>query len=197
MARRRYNKRAAQREQTIAIAILAAVLLMAWLGSVSEAAVALWVGLATCIIAIGTGIYYYFVYRRMQAYQVGLRQLQIDDVDAMSGVEFEKYVADLFRRQGYRFEATALSGDLGVDLIILKDGVRTAVQIKRYSKPVNQAAIREAVAGMKHYRCTQSMVVTNSRFTKLAVQLAQSNNCELIDRGKLIAMIAALQESSR
>lgn len=139
---------------------------------------------------LGAAIYYYFIYRKLQTYHAGLRQLQIDDIDSMTGVEFEKYVADLFRRHGYLFETTALSGDLGVDLIVVKDGIRTAVQIKRYSKPVNQAAIREAVAGMQHYKCTQAMVVTNSRFTKLAVTLAASNHCELIDRTRLINMIA-------
>lgn len=192
MARGRYSKRAQQRELAVTLGVLAALAILAGIGSASQPVVFSLIVLITCMVVLGAAWYYYFVYRRTLAYQAGLRQLQIDDVDNMSGVEFEKYVADLFRRQGYTFETTALSGDLGVDLIIIKDGVRTAVQTKRYSKPVNQAAIREAVAGMKHYKCTQAMVVTNNYFTKLATQLAKDNNCELIDRDKLVQTISSL-----
>lgn len=193
MARRKYyGKRAQQRELNILLVGLTIIVVLVWFGSVSQSTLFMISLLVICLAALGAAAYYYLVYRKTLTYQAGVRQLQIDEVDSMGGVEFEKYVADLFRRQGYLFETTALSGDLGVDLIIIKDGVRTAVQTKRYSKPVNQAAIREAVAGMKHYKCTQSMVVTNSRFTKLAVQLAKSNNCELIDRDKLIGIINSL-----
>lgn len=192
MARRKYGKRAQERELNITVVSLAVLVIIIGLGSVSESRLFSLIILIACAVVLGVIAYYHFVYRRTLAYQAGLRQLHIDDVDTMSGVGFEKYIADLFRRQGYLFETTALSGDLGVDLIIIKDGVRTAIQTKRYSKPVNQAAIREAVAGMKYYKCSQSMVVTNNKFTKLAVQLAQSNNCELIDRDKLAGMISGL-----
>lgn len=193
MARRRYGKKAQQRELNIILVGLAVIALFAWLGSAPQSTLLLLTIVIIFLVVLGAGVYYYFVYRRTLAYQAGLRQLQIDDVDNMSGVEFEKYVADLFRRQGYMFETTALSGDLGVDLIIIKDGVRTAVQTKRYSKPVNQAAIREAVAGMQYYKCTQAMVVTNNYFTKLAIQLAKSNSCELVDRDKLVEIIQRLR----
>ena len=127
-------------------------------------------------------------------YRKGLRQLRLDDVDTMSGMKFEEYVAELFRQQGYKIQTTALSGDYGIDLITIKDGIRTAIQIKRYSKRVNQTAVREAVAGMKHYKCSQSMVVTNSDFTKFAVDLAKTNECILVDREGLIEMIAAREK---
>lgn len=193
MARRKYyGKKAQQRELRIILAALGLIIIVAWIGSVPQSALFLLIIFISCLVILGALAYYYFVYRRTLAYQAGLRQLQIDDVDNMGGVEFEKYIADLFRRQGYMFETTALSGDLGVDLIIIKDSVRTAVQTKRYSKPVDQAAVREAVAGMKHYRCSQSMVVTNNYFTKLAVQLAKDNSCELVNRDKLIEMISEL-----
>lgn len=143
------------------------------------------------IITLLSISFYYFSYRKQMIYREGLRQLRLDEVDAMSGVKFEEYVAELFRQQGYKIQTTALSGDYGIDLITIKDGIRTAIQIKRYSRRVNQTAVREAVAGMKRYKCSQSMVVTNSDFTKFAVDLAKTNECILVDREKLIEMIAA------
>ncbi len=194
MARRRYSKKSQQRELHFIHIALGAVVILLGLNSISESTLLSLIVFAVCVSILGIAMYYYFVYRKTIAYQAGLRQLQIDDVDMMSGVEFDKYISDIFRRQGYLFETTALSGDLGVDLIIIKNGVRTAVQTKRYSKSVNQAAIREAVAGMKHYKCTLSLVVTNNYFTKLAIQLAASSNCELIDRKKLVELIQRSDE---
>jgi restriction system protein len=88
---------------------------------------------------------------------------------------------------------TATSHDYGVDIIASKDGVKTAVQLKRYSNTVGRAAISDAVAGMAHYKCNQTMVVTSNYFTKEAKELASSNNCVLVDRDKLSEWIYNFQ----
>lgn len=106
----------------------------------------------------------------------------------MSGVQFENFVAYLFEKQGYSIQKTAVSGDLGVDLIATKDGLKTAIQVKRYISPVGRSAISDAVAGMAHYRCHKCCVVTNSTFTPLARKLAYSNRCQLIGRQELIQL---------
>jgi len=129
---------------------------------------------------------------QLQEKRRNLRLLTLADVDTMSGLEFEAYVAELFRAQGYKVQMTPIN-DYGVDIILQKDGVRTAVQTKRYSKPVNQAAVREAVAGMLRYKCSKSMVVTNNTFTKSATELARSNLCRLIDREHLAQLAANAQ----
>lgn len=170
--------------------VLLIILVVAGLAFTPPDIVAPVAALVGCVSVVGAAVYYYFGYQRIMRQNAGMRQMEIDDVDSMSGVEFERYVAELFRHEGYVIETTAASGDLGVDLVIARSRERTAVQIKRYSKPVNQAAIREAVAGMKHYRCQRAMVVTNSRFTKLARQLAQVNDCELMDREALQQRVA-------
>jgi len=192
MARRTYRRRQVKSEEVfITLVTLVTILLIIGMPSIPQAIIPQFIILIFCVVILVTVAYYYFVYRKLVIQREGLSQLRIDDVDSMSGVKFEEYVAELFRREGYRIQNTATSGDYGVDLIIVKDGIRTAIQTKRYSKPVNQAAIREAVAGMKHYKCTRSMVVTNNHFTHFAIGLAQTNECTLIDREKLIEMIAS------
>lgn len=124
-----------------------------------------------------------------------LRALQIAHIDAMTGEEFEEYVAELLRFQGYKTRMTPRSGDYGVDIVASKDGVKTAVQIKRYSNKLDQKPIREAVTGMavRQYGCTKAMVVTSSTFTKAAEFLAKESNCELVDREKLGEWILMFQ----
>jgi len=106
----------------------------------------------------------------------------IQDVDLMGGYEFENFVAKLFSKMGYFTEVTKHSRDFGVDVIAEKDGMKIAIQAKCFTFPVSNSAIQEIAAGMKHYSCQRGIVVTNSTFTKAAIELAQSNSIQLWDR---------------
>ena len=109
------------------------------------------------------------------------------EIDTMSGLEFEKYVAALLKQQGYTKIKLTEKFDYGVDIIAHKGGVRWGIQVKRYSDLVKMAAVQQAVAGLKYYRCHRAMVVTNSTFSKQAKTLAVANECVLIDRLKLLS----------
>lgn len=106
----------------------------------------------------------------------------IHDVDLMSGDEFEQFVAKLFDGMGYKTTVTQHSSDFGVDVIAEKDGVKIGIQAKCYSGSVSNSAVQEVAAGMKHYKCDRGMVVTNSTFTKAAIELAKSNSIQLWSR---------------
>ncbi len=106
-------------------------------------------------------------------------------VDAMTGVEFERYVAAVLRGLGYAVELTRATGDFGVDLIVTRDGIRTAVQCKRQSRVVNGAAVQQVVAGAAVHDCSATMVVSNHRYTRAAEQLAEVHGCTLVDRTRL------------
>jgi HJR/Mrr/RecB family endonuclease len=41
-----------------------------------------------------------------------------DEINYMSGSEFERFMADLFRQKGYAVQETKATGDQGVDLIL-------------------------------------------------------------------------------
>lgn len=66
-----------------------------------------------------------------------------------------------------------------------KFGEKTIVQAKCYQGNVTNKAVQEVVAAITHYKASKGMVVTNSSFTQSAIELALSNNVELVDRHKL------------
>ncbi len=113
------------------------------------------------------------------------RALRLAEIDSMPGLEFERYIGKLLTSRGFDVTVTRSSGDLGVDVIAKSQDQIYAVQVKRSAKAVSRRAVSDAVAGMAHYRCSKSMVITNNYFTPGAKQLAQSTQCELIDRGTL------------
>jgi restriction system protein len=110
-------------------------------------------------------------------------------IDAMTGTEFEGYVAARLRRAGWRVTFTAASGDYGVDLIAQKDDKSVAIQCKRHGNSVGVAAVQQVVAGARHHGCTKSIVVSNREFTPAAKKLAFTHGCQLIGRRALQAWV--------
>lgn len=121
--------------------------------------------------------------------QTKLQQSGIHEIDVMSGLEFEKYIKVLLERHSYTDVSITEQYDLGIDIIAHKDGERWGIQVKRYKHPVKLDAIRQVVAAMNYYKCTKSMVITNSYFTRQARTIADSMNCKLVDRDQLIGLI--------
>lgn len=142
-----------------------------WAGVIVSAAVCTgWLGLPVAVKA-----------RRAATYVTsGLRE-----VDAMTGVEFENYVAARLRAGGYRVGLTKLTGDFGVDLIAARGRERIAIQCKRHGRSIGTAAVQQVVAGALLHRCTSTMVVSNQEFTAAAIELASVHSCELIGRARL------------
>lgn len=112
--------------------------------------------------------------------------ISINDIDLMSGIQFENFLCNYFTDLGYNCKQTKASGDQGIDLIISKGKTKIAIQAKCYTSTVGNHAIMEAVAGIKFYNATQCMVITNRNFTKAAEELAKANNVILWDRKILI-----------
>ena len=109
----------------------------------------------------------------------------LHDIDSMDGLEFEYYVAELLRKNGYLNISLTERYDYGVDIIAEKDGVRWGIQAKRYSGLVKAEAVRQVVTGLRLYDCDQAMVITNSTYSVVAQRLAAGNDCVLVDRAGL------------
>lgn len=146
----------------------------------------LWVALG--LIAVGA-IIWGIVSRALRRRR--LARSGIADIDRFGGKTFEQYLEVLFNCLGYKVERTRFVGDYGGDLVLRKDGVRTVVQAKRYTRSVGVGAVQEAVAAKAYYDCTEAMVVSNSRYTKQAVRLADKNRVMLWDRAMLVRQLVA------
>lgn len=116
-----------------------------------------------------------------------------DVAAAMSGTEFEDYVARIARSSGAPVMMTSITGDWGVDIIVGKRPNRLAIQCKRQSRPVGAGAVQEVVAGAPMQECARTMVVTNHEFTPAARKLAELHGCELIGGAELSRLRATIR----
>jgi restriction system protein len=80
---------------------------------------------------------------------------------------------DIVTIVSYNVEKTPVTGDFGADLLLKRRDEKVAIQAKCYSGSVGVDAVQQALAGKEFYRCRHAMVVTNSKFTKNAVEFAK------------------------
>lgn len=109
----------------------------------------------------------------------------IEDIDFMTGTEFEYFISILFESMNFKTEITNSTGDQGVDVIARKGINEIGIQCKCYSGSVGNSAIQEVFSGLNYYHLNKGMVITNNYFTKSAIELAKSNNIILWDRNIL------------
>ena len=145
-------------------------------------------------VGVPVAVYVWRWHRRHDAevrYDAMRRNTDLNQVDYMSGVEFEQWLAVVFRDFGYRVEMTKVVGDYGGDLVLAQGPLRIVVQAKRYSGRVGQDAVRQAVASRGVYHASIAAVATNSYFTPHATTLARANGVYLLDRSALHRLIEA------
>lgn len=109
-------------------------------------------------------------------------------VDSLSGTEFEGVIEKIFTNRGFRVELTPASGDFGVDLVATKGSDRIAIQAKRLSGSVGVSAVQEVASGLRYYRATKAIVITNAEFTEAAKKLARAVDVSLVSRRELAKM---------
>ena len=114
-----------------------------------------------------------------------------NDFANISPIDFEGFIADLFRKMGYRVDLTSATGDYGADLIAAKEMNRIAVQVKRYNlnNSVGAPVVQQTLGSMYKYNANKSILVTTSYFTKQAIEQARNAPIELWDREKLYRLI--------
>jgi restriction system protein len=98
---------------------------------------------------------------------------------------YEEYCAEVLRRDGWATKVTRASGDQGVDVIAEIQGVKLAVQCKRYVRPVGNKAVQEVLAGKAFYGAHAAAVVSTAPYTPAAQALAKKCGILLLSHADL------------
>lgn len=118
------------------------------------------------------------------------RSLDLQEIDEMDGHDFEYYVQDLLKKNGFHnVSVTQGSADHGIDVLANKNGKSYAIQCKRYNGKVGNKAVQEAYSGKDIYGADIAVVITNQFFSKQATGDAARLGVELWDREVLYDMI--------
>ncbi|MEZ2715440.1 restriction endonuclease [Niallia circulans] len=148
------------------------------------------------LMAFFYSLYIIYSYKEQKKYEERLSQANINEIDSMSGIEFEEYLEVLFKKLGYKVKRTKASNDYGADLILNGES-RIAIQAKRYNKTVGVKAIQEVNSARQYYNTTYAWVITNNYFSSNAINLANVTNVKLVDRDELVDLILSTKRTTR
>lgn len=132
--------------------------------------------------------------RRRVDSQTGLESLR-----NLSWREFERLLAEAFRREGYLVElGGGHEADGGVDLRLKRGDTLEVVQCKHWkARKVGVKVIRELRGVMAVEGAGRGAVVTSGGFTREAEDFAAAARIRLIDGGALLDLIRSVQHSPR
>jgi len=123
--------------------------------------------------------------------QLSNSNIDIENINLLSGQEFEQLLINKFNELGYKITETPHTGDFGADIIVdTKSDTRFIIQCKRFKSKVNLKAVQEVVGALSHYNGDIGIVITNSGFLSSAIKLAESNEIELWDNLKLMKFLS-------
>lgn len=116
-----------------------------------------------------------------------------NDINSLSGIEFENICKNLIENMGFSVETTKASGDGGIDLIAYNHepvfSGKYIIQCKRYSGSVGEPIIRDLYGVITSERANKGILMTTGYFTKSAIAFAEGKPIELIDGGRLDALL--------
>lgn len=114
-----------------------------------------------------------------------------NDINSLSGIEFENICKNLIENMGFSVETTKASGDGGIDLIAYNHepvlSGKYIIQCKRYSGSVGEPIIRDLYGVITAERANKGILMTTGFFTKSAIAFAEDiirieqeiDNCNL------------------
>lgn len=116
-----------------------------------------------------------------------------NDINSLSGIEFENICKNLIENMGFSVETTKASGDGGIDLITYNHELvlsgKYIIQCKRYSGSVGEPIIRDLYGVITAERANKGILMTTGYFTKSAIAFAEDKPIELIDGEQLDALL--------
>jgi len=119
------------------------------------------------------------------------RYMDINDLELVSGHQFEHILAEILRRVEGDATVTEGSGDQGVDVVWFREDETMGIQAKAYDRanPVGNSAVQEIYTGTEvrqsEYSIDTPAVVTTSRYTQGAEEAAEESEVILFNRSDL------------
>ena len=129
--------------------------------------------------------------RRLRVAEQRRLDAQVSSTDGMTGPDFERLIARLLTRDGFTdVRIPGGRGDLGADVIAIRDGRRLVVQCKRYSthRSVSSPEMQKFLGTCFHeHDADEAWFVTTTRFSGPARELGARRGVRLVDRQTLAA----------
>ena len=112
---------------------------------------------------------------------------------ALTPMEFEALIANLFEKMGLETRQTQASRDGGVDCVAYDPrpilGGKVVIQAKRYKHTVGVSAVRDLFGTLQNEGASKGILVTTSGYGKAAFDFASGKPIELLSGSNLLYLL--------
>ena len=97
---------------------------------------------------------------------------------------FEKLIAALFEKKGYKTMVTPGSRDMGADVVAKSNTGNIVIQVKKWSANVGGPDVHKTLGSMVSHNATRAIVITTSDFTNQAYEIQNAGSPVELWNGK-------------
>jgi hypothetical protein len=124
---------------------------------------------------------------RLQEEESRERPCSLKDLQGLTGPEFERLIASLFSRDGYKVSFRGHSGIGGIDMVLEMGGSKDVIRCIRCKANIGPPVVREFHKSMVLEEAKHGFVVATTSFTHSAKEFADEKPITLIDGHYIIA----------
>ena len=125
-------------------------------------------------------------FEKLKAFEYWERRSQREFWYSLSGIQFEKELAKLFKIAHYNVTLTKGSGDKGIDIFLNLNNQNIIVQCKAHKNAVGPAIAREIFGSLIDSKCDKAIIASITGFTKGVYEFCSDKNIELWDLEKIL-----------
>lgn len=115
---------------------------------------------------------------------------KVEQLYELTPREFEEWTANLFNSLGYeKITLTPQSNDKGIDVLAEKNGMKIAVQCKKFKGLVVSPDIQKFIGAIKYAEVDKGFLITTGTYSVEAEKMAISSSIEIYDKVRLVDLI--------
>jgi restriction system protein len=118
----------------------------------------------------------------------------------MNPRQFEEFVCEHFRQQGYKTELTTYSNDYGIDGFAIKGKQKIAIQSKMYghtTRKINRQMVMELHGAKDFFDCTKAVIATDGTFLQDALVVAEKLKIEILYLSEIQKSIPTIKPTTK
>lgn len=104
------------------------------------------------------------------------------------GVSYEEECFSLLKENKWDVIVTPSSGDMGVDILGLKHGLKVAFQCKNWSAKINSSSVQEVFTGKKLYDANLAIIIAETELTSQAKEMSEQLGIICISKDEICSL---------